>query len=102
LPFAEIFQNAVLTYAFLERGKGSDAAIRMLTQVRFKAACDEKSKLERERADQDADEILEIELEDETVLGESTKSREKTSLKRRICLGDWPEDVSRVPAYWKH
>jgi hypothetical protein len=97
----KIFQNAVSTYAFLEGGRGSDTAIRILTQVQFKAACNEKSKLERERADQDADEILEIELEGETDLGESTPSREKASSKRWICLGDWPEDLPRVPVYWK-
>jgi hypothetical protein len=98
----KIFQNAESTYAFLEGGKGSDAAIRMLMQVRFKAAGDEKSKLERERADQEAEDNLEIELADEIDLRESSKSRKRTSSKRRICSEDWPEDLPRVPASWKY
>jgi hypothetical protein len=98
----KIFQNAASTYAFLEGGKGSDNAIRMLMQVRFKSACDEKSKLERERADEEAEENVEIELADETDLGESTKSRKRTSSNRLICSKDWPEDLPRVPASWKH
>lgn len=95
----KIFQNAASTYAFLEGGKGSDAAMRMLMQVRFKAACDEKSKLDEERADEEADGI---ESAGETDLGKSTKSRKRTSSDRRICLEDWPADLPRVPASWKH
>lgn len=98
----KIFQNAASTYAFLEGGKGSDAAIRMLMQIRFKNAYDEKSKLERERADEEADENFEIELAGETDLGESMKSRKRTISNRRICSEDWPGDLPRVPASWKH
>jgi hypothetical protein len=98
----KIFQNAASTYAFLEGGKGSDVAIRMLMQVRFKNACDEKSKLERERADEEAEENFEIELAGETDLGESMKSRKRTISNRWICSEDWPEDLPRVPASWKH
>jgi hypothetical protein len=98
----KIFQNAASTYAFLEGGKGSDAAIRMLMQVRFKAACDEQSKLERERAKEEAEEPLENELAGETDLGESTKLRKRRSSNHRICSENWPEDLPRVPASWKH
>ena len=98
----KIFQNAAATYAFLEGGKGSNDAIRMLMQVRFKAACDEKLKLERERADEEAEENLEIQSAGEPDSGESTKSRKRTSSNRRICSEDWPEDLPRVPASWKH
>jgi hypothetical protein len=35
-------------------------------------------------------------------LGESTKSRKRRSSNRRICSEDWPEDLPRVPASWKH
>ncbi|PQE10655.1 heterokaryon incompatibility protein [Rutstroemia sp. NJR-2017a BBW] len=95
----KIFQNAASTYAFLEGGEGSDAAIEMLMQVRFKAACDEKSKLKMERADEEAEEN---ESAGETDLGESTKSGKRTSSDRRICLEDWPENLPRVPESWKH
>jgi hypothetical protein len=96
-----IFQNAASTYAFLVGGKGSDAAMRMLMQVRFKAACDEKAKLEIDRID-GAEAEFEIESEGATDSRGSTKSDRRIRSKRNFCSEDWPEDLPKVPASWKH
>jgi len=97
----KIFQNAASTYAFLGGVKGSDAAIRMLMQVRFKAASDEKAKLKIDRIDE-AEAEFEIESEDETDSRGSTKSDRRTRSKRNFYSEDWPEDLPKVPASWKY
>jgi hypothetical protein len=97
----KIFQTAASTYAFLEGGDGSDAAIEMLMQVRTKAACDEKALLERDTTDG-----IEPELGNnssfETDSGESMETGDGTSSKAEPYSEEWPEDLPRVPASWKH
>jgi hypothetical protein len=95
----KIFQTAASTYAFLEGGKGSDAAIEMLMQVRAKAGCDEKSKLETYTTDGTESE-LGNDSECETDSGESTEADDGTSSKDGPDAEDWPEDLPRVPASW--
>jgi hypothetical protein len=68
-----IFQNASITYAFLEGGDGSDNALEMLMQVRFKAAIEKRSRLYQPL---DSREGMETEEE------------------------DWPDDLAKVPASW--
>lgn len=85
----EIFQAAASTYAFLEGGKGSDAAIEMLIQVRAKAALDKKSKLGTYTADG---------TESELNPGEITETDAGTSSVDEPDAEDWPEDLPRVPA----
>ncbi|KAH8819774.1 heterokaryon incompatibility protein-domain-containing protein [Xylogone sp. PMI_703] len=73
----EIFQNASLTFVFLEGNEGSDAAIEMLMQVREKVVCNKKPKLEAGVSDGK----------------ESEFSNEKT-------FEDWPKSLPMVPASW--
>ena len=94
----KIFQTAASTYAFLEGGKGSDAAIEMLMQVRVKAACDKKSKFETFTTDGTKSE-LGNDSDCETSSGESTDTDELSS-KDGPDAEDWPEDLPRVPASW--
>jgi hypothetical protein len=94
----KIFQNAASTYAFLEGGRGSDAAVQMLMQVRFKAACDERLTRERERVEQEAEENPEF---DETGSGGRLKPT-PTSSRDQIFSKHWPEDLPSVPVSWKY
>ena len=94
----KIFQTAASTYAFLEGGKGSDAAIEMLMQVRVKAACDEKSQIETYATD-GAQSELGNDSECENSSGESTEAQGMNSTDAPNAE-DWPEDLPRIPASW--
>ena len=94
----EIFQRASSTYAFLEGDKESDAAIEMLMQVRFKAACDEKSKLKEHTTEGTVSE-LGSDSECETSSVESVEKDEMGSDYLPVAE-DWPEGLARVPATW--
>ena len=94
----KIFQTATSTYAFLEGGKGSDAAIEMLMQIRVKAAYDEKSEFKTYTADGTESE-LGNDSECESSSGESMKV-DGMSSKDEPNAEDWPNDLPRVPASW--
>ena len=94
----QIFQTAASTYAFLDGDKGSDAAIQMLMQVRVKAACDEKTRIETYTTDRTKSE-LGNDSECETSSGESTEA-DGMSSKDGPDIEDWPEDLPRVSASW--
>lgn len=94
----KIFQTASFTYAFLEGGQGSDAAIEMLMQIRVKAAFDEKSGVETYTTEGTKSE-LENDSECEMSSGESTEA-DGMSLKDGLDAEDWPEDLPKVPVSW--
>ena len=95
---SRIFQNATCTYAFIDGGEGSDAALEMLMQVRLKSACKERSehrqstrinnyhsnrtnkKHKRKSAD--------------TAISDDTDSPNASDEE------DWPDNVPRVPKSW--
>lgn len=93
-----IFQTATSTYAFLEGGKGSDAAIEILMQIRAKAVCDDKSRLRTYTTD-GAKPVSGNDSECETSSGESTEA-DGMSSRDRPYPEDWPKDLPRVSASW--
>lgn len=70
-------------------------------QVRAKAACDEKSKLETHTTD-GTESKLGNDSESETDSGESTEADDGTSSKDGCYSEDWLEDLPRLPTSWKH
>jgi hypothetical protein len=101
----KIFQISASTYAFLEGGKGSDAAIEMLMQVRAKAACEEKSKLETDATDGTESEVgndseCETDLGKSTEADDGTSSKDWSNSKDWSSSKDWPADLPRVPTSW--
>ena len=83
----KIFQMASSTCAFLEGGEGSDAAIEMLMQVRYKNACGTISTHETGTSD-GAESGGGAELEERTDSGQSTETE------------DWPKDLPTIPTSW--
>jgi len=87
------------TYAFLEGGEGSDAAIEMLMQVRYKDACEPKSTHETGTSDRTESESR-AESEEGTDSGQRTETEDEADSNDGFGSEDWPEDLPTYPASW--
>ncbi|KAL9597098.1 MAG: hypothetical protein Q9219_005381, partial [cf. Caloplaca sp. 3 TL-2023] len=96
----EIFQTATITYAFLKGGKKSDAALKMLMQVRSKGAYDKRSQTETPAAGERVARHAR-DSESETDSEENTEKSDHTSPRGGPNAEDnWPKDLSRIPKSW--
>ena len=91
----KIFQMASSTCAFLEGSEGSDAAVEMLMQVRYKDACEAKSthRTESEHG---------TELEERTDSGQSTETEDEAGSNDGFGSEDWPKDLPTIPTSWNN
>ena len=93
------FQTATSTYAFLEGGKASDTAMEMLMQIRAKAACDKKSKLNT-YATSGTDSEPGNGSKCETTAAAGSTEADGISSNDGTEPEDWPEDLPNVPESW--
>ena len=95
---SRIFQNATCTYAFVDGGEGSDAALQMLMQVRLKAAYQERLEY-RGSTKTRTDERTHAAPRYGTGSADSTISDETDSTDESD-EEDWPLDIPMAPESW--
>lgn len=95
---SRIFQKATCTYAFIDGGASSNAALQMLMQVRVKAIREERSKHRKSKK---------IELNRESRVNPRHKigstdstTRNETDSTNGSDEEDWPSDIPKAPASW--
>lgn len=91
-------RRVVSTYAFLEGGDDSDAAIEMPMQVRATEAWDEAQTCRGGGKPWQSENFS----DSGTDFGGSTGAADKSILSHDQDLEDWPNSLPIVPSFWKH